>query len=351
MNSEEHIQVDEWIARYQDGTLDGESLRKLTQWVSSSQQNRVYVWNRMEIWFSSEVAGSMSSSHKEEAYRRFMNRVSWSHACSAGVSGNNASELNWKQGRKSFSLSGRMFLRVAAVVLIVILPLAGYWSGKESLKGTFADISVEAPLGGRTKLYLPDGTLVWLNGGSKLVYSQGFGVEDRRLRMEGEGYFEVARNAEIPFEVQTNEVGLRVLGTKFNFRNYSDDEEVVVNLMEGKVSLHNEVKCMPVLYLEPNEKMVMNKLTGEMTKVGAKPHQSNAWVNGELLFDEDLLEDIAKRLARSYNVKVEVADSLHNERFYGSFIVRENTIEEVLSAMASTNQVRYRHENGKYILY
>ena len=106
-------------------------------------------------------------------------------------------------------LSWKTWVRVAAVILIMLLPFAGYWQGKEAVKQTFADIVVEAPLGARTKLYLPDGTLVWLNAGSKIVYSQGFGVDDRRLKMEGEGYFEVTRNPDIPFEVKTKEVNLR----------------------------------------------------------------------------------------------------------------------------------------------
>lgn len=96
-------------------------------------------------------------------------------------------------------------------------------------------------------------------------------------------------------EIHTHEVDLRVLGTKFNFKNYSDDEEVTVNLLEGKVALHNGLKSMPELYL--------------------------------------------------------AADSLKNRRFYGSFKVMGNTIEEVLETIASTHRMKYRYENEKYILY
>lgn len=336
MNRDEQQQVDEWVSRYQEGTLDKESLKQLTRWASLSEENRLYVRNQLEVWFSVGVAGNPIFFDKGKAYQRFMNRRLQTGTLSS---------------HKVRSISWNSFLRVAAVILMFVLPLAGYWSGKESVKHSFADISVEAPMGARTKLYLPDGTLVWLNAGSKLVYSQGFGVDDRKLAMEGEGYFEVTRNEQLPFEIQTKEVGLRVLGTKFNFRNYSDDEEVTVNLMEGKVSLHNEMKEMAELCLEPNEKMVLNKQTGEMIKSSTRASQSNVWINDELLFDEDLLEDIAKRLMRSFAVKIEVADSLRNHRFYGSFKVQGSTIDEVLSVIASTHQMRYRYEDGKYILY
>ena len=237
------------------------------------------------------------------------------------------------------------------MILIVLLPLAGYWRGQEILRQTFSDMVVEAPLGARTKLYLPDGTLVWLNAGSKITYSQGFGMDNRQLSLEGEGYFEVVHNQDLPFEIHTHEVDLRVLGTKFNFKNFSDDEEVTVSLLEGKVALHNSLKSMSDLYLSPNEKMVLNKRTGEMVKSRARAENSMLWTNDELFFDEELLEDIAKKLMRSYDVRIEIADSLKNRRFYGSFKVMGNTIEEVLETIASTNRMKYRYENGKYILY
>ena len=242
-------------------------------------------------------------------------------------------------------------MRVAAVVLILMIPFVTYWQGKQAVKQNFADMVVEAPMGAHTKLYLPDGTLVWLNAGSKIIYSQGFGVDDRRLRLEGEGYFEVMKNEEVPFEINTKELNLRVLGTKFNFRNYPDDEEVTVNLMEGKVALRNGIRERPALYLTPDEKMVLNKVTGQMVKSSTRAAKANVWINDELFFDEELLEDIAKKLMRSYNVKVEVADSLRNKRFYGSFGISANTIDKILDVMASTQQMNYKYENGVYILY
>lgn len=351
MQHDERTQIDEWIVDYLNGTLDRNAFGRLTQWASESEENRQYVRQRLELWFASDEAARKGAFDKEKAFQRFLERTAGAASSSAARPAMQVAGQQAEKSGKVYAISWKHVLRVAAVVLILLLPLAGYWQGKEAVKHTFSDIVVEAPMGARTKLYLPDGTLVWLNAGSRLVYSQGFGVDDRRLSMEGEGYFEVTRDEALPFEIQTREVGLKVLGTKFNFRNYSDDEEVTVNLMEGKVALHNEVKSMPELYLEPDEKMVMNKLTGEMRKTHADASRSNVWINDELFFDEDLLEDIAKRLMRSYDVKIEVADSLCNRRFYGSFRVQGNTIEEVLSTIASTNQMRYRYENEKYILY
>jgi len=219
------------------------------------------------------------------------------------------------------------------------------------MENAFADIVIEAPVGARTCMYLPDGTQVWLNACSRLTYSQGFGINDRNLKLEGEGYFEVSRNEQLPFIIHTQEVDVTVLGTQFNFKNYADDSEASVSLLSGKVKLSNHLRQEETLYLQPNEKVTLNKLTGEMKTTRTQVQNSKIWTHDELFFDEELLEDIAKKLMRNYDVKIEVADSLKNTRFYGSFKMSGSTIEQVLETISSTNRMKYKQEKGIYILY
>ncbi len=332
-------EIDNLISKYLMGDMDTKSLKALTAWSKESEENCLYVKNKIEIWFSSGVAGSMTSFDKEKAFERFKNRIE------------KATIAEEQKLRFTKSRSLKIFYRVAAAILIILLPLAGYWGGMETVKSGFSDIVVEAPMGARTKLYLPDGTLVWLNAGSKITYSQGFGVDNRNLKLEGEGYFEVKRNENVPFEINTKELDLTVLGTKFNFRNYTDDEEVVVNLLEGKVRLKNELVSSADVYMSPNEKVVMSKESGHIVKTKINASNSNLWTKDELYFDELLLEDIAKQLSRSFNVKIEVADSLKNQRFYGSFKIVGNSIEEILETISSTNRMKYKYENNRYVVY
>lgn len=331
-----HAGIDRLIMEYVSGKLDKDSFDRLKRWSLESEDNRRYVRQRLEVWFSSGAVDNRVSFDKEKAYLRFLQRI------------HDRPESGTGRTRR---LPLSYLYKVAAVILIVVLPIAGYWSGKETVKSTFADMVVEAPLGAQTRLSLPDGTSVWLNAGSKITYSQGFGMDDRKLSLEGEGYFEVEKNEKIPFEIMTPEVSLRVLGTKFNFRNYPDDKEVAVSLLEGSVMLHNEMKMMSDMVLRPDERMTLDKRTGEMRKSRADVENSMLWTRDELFFDEELLEDIAKKLTRSYDVRIEVADSLKGKRFYGSFRILGNTVEEVLEAIASTGQMRYKLINGKYILY
>lgn len=330
-------EIDDLLTAFFSGNTSKELQDELNARTQESEDIYGYVRARLEIWFSSEIVGSSSSFDEKKAYAHFKQRVT--------------KEMHVRETRRKYMFSWKVCYRVAAVILILLLPLVGYWSGKENVKQTFSDVVVEAPMGAQTKLYLPDGTAVWLNASSRITYSQGFGVDDRILKLEGEGYFEVAKNERKPFEIETKELSLRVVGTKFNFKNYPDDEEVTVSLIDGKVALKNELKAMHELFLDPDERVVLNKRTGRIKRTKTNVKNANAWSRNELFFDEELLEDIAKMLMRSYNVKIEVADNLRNKRFYGCFKLVGNNVDDVLKAMAATKQMKYVYKNEKYVLY
>lgn len=330
--------IDELITDYLTGNTDEQSLHELKAWIAASSENGRYFEEQCEIWFSAMDKEASARYDKDRAFELFKQRVE------------NAGRR--KQSRK-FHLSMSDFRRYAAIIVAVVtVGCLAYWQGGVRVKDTFADISVEAPWGSRTKLYLPDGTLVWLNAGSRMSYSQGFGVNSREVELEGEGYFEVVRNEGIPFYVKTKELKLKVLGTKFNFRDYPDDREVVVSLLEGKVGLDNLLKGEKDILLVPDERAVLNKTDGVMKVEPVMASNASEWTEGYLFFDEELLPDIVRELERSYNVQIHLADtSLNNFRFYGNFARREQTIEEVLEALSSTGKLQYTMKERRITLY
>lgn len=285
-----------------------------------------------ELWVSSAVADDTQQYDVDQAFERFRKRTGLDQS-----------------GRQSYKWYRTWSVAAVAIVLLGLITVTAYWQGSRQIQSNFSDIVVEAPLGSKTKLTLPDGSTVWLNAGSKMVYSQGFGVRDRRLAFQGEGYFEVEKNDEMPFLVQTHDVNVTVVGTKFNFRNYPEDEEAVVELLEGKVALENQLKEEAVRYLSPNEKMVLHKATGEMDITSAKVKEATLWTENILLFDEDLLPDIVLELERSYHVQIEIEnEDLKQTRFYGQFNQLEQTIYDVLDMLSETGKLKY-HEEGKVI--
>lgn len=332
----EHI--DELIVSYLSNELDGNAVHELKEWITASVENEKYFMQRQEIWFSAISVKENVKYDKSKAFEQFKNRIA-------------NQRLNDKRERENFCLS--KFWRYAAVIVVLFsVSYFSYWRGGISIKEVFSDIIVEAPLGSRTKLTLPDGTLVWLNAGSRITYSQGFGVGNRKIELIGEGYFEVKRNEEVPFLVKTNSLLVKVLGTKFNFRDYPDDAEAIVSLSEGKVALNNLLKKEKEAFLLPNERVVLNKKNGRMHVEYSTVSNALQWTNGYLFFDEELLPDVVKELERSYNVKIQIAsDTLNTFRFYGNFVHREQNIQEVLEALSATRKIHYIIEGHNITLY
>jgi ferric-dicitrate binding protein FerR (iron transport regulator) len=327
--------IDELILSSLSGHSDPGETAELKEWLDASPDNREHFRAVREIWLASGVLGHAGRFNKNRAAKRFLSRT--------------GNETNTRRKKVMSLVIHYLGYTAAAVALLLIVSYMSYRQGGEEVKSHFADIVIEAPMGAKTKMYLPDGTLVWLNANSKITYSQGFGVNDRNVGLDGEGYFEVTKNAALPFFVKTEGLQVKVLGTKFNFSNYPDNEEAIVSLIEGKVQVKNLMNVDEEKNMAPDEKAFLNKKTGQMRILSHRTRPSSEWTNGYLYFDNELLPDIVKTLERSYNVKISIADkSLDTARFYSDFSRQEQSIEDILRLLRSTNKLTYTIE-GKNI--
>lgn len=140
-------------------------------------------------------------------------------------------------GTSFFRLHWRSAVAAAAIALAVALPWAGYEYATSSMTRQLAQIRVSSSDGSISEVRLPDGSRVWLNARSHIEYSQGFGISDRNVKLTGEACFDVSKNKELPFVVSTKSANLKVLGTRFTFRDYPEDQCVTVKLMRGHVDI------------------------------------------------------------------------------------------------------------------
>ena len=324
--------VNDWIIGYLTNSLTPEEMQSLQNWLNVSEENRKYFSDMQEVWIAASDEADEQHFDKERAYQLFLEHTE------------NLVQPSVK--RKTLTISPWMYA-AAMVVIVFFCGTIAFQSGKRVLRNQLTQITVEAPYGSKTKLYLPDGTLVWLNAGSQMSYAQDFGINERSLNLSGEAYFEVTRNEEIPFKVHTEELDVKVLGTKFNFRNYKDDLEAKVCLLEGKVALNTRQK---ETILHPDQQALLDKKTGKLSVSDTKAAYSAEWTNDRLYFDEILLSDIIKELERSYDVKITVADdTLNTIRFYGNFRKREQSIQEIMTKLSRwyTIDVFYMNEAVK----
>ena len=325
--------VNDWITGYLTKSLTPEEMQSLQEWLNASEENRKYFSDMQEVWIAASDEADNIVFNKERAYQLFLKQT----------------EATTRQNinkHKFFQLRPWMYA-AAMIIVVFICGTIAFQSGKRVLRNQLAQITIEAPYGSKTKLYLPDGTLVWLNAGSKMSYAQDFGINERALNLTGEAYFEVTKNKHIPFKVHTDELDVKVLGTKFNFRNYQDALEAKVCLLEGKVALSTQQK---ETILHPDQQALLDKKTGNLLISSTKAAYSAEWTNDRLYFDEALLPDIVKELERSYNIKITIADAaLNSVRFYGNFRRKEQSIREIMDVLSSTDKMTYTIE-GKNIV-
>ena len=203
------------------------------------------------------------------------------------------------------------------------------------------------PLGVTTKITLPDGTVVTLNGGSKLTYPTLFAGKERCVSLSGEGFFEVAKDAEHPFLVNADNLSVKVLGTKFGFKSYKDDNQTIVTLKEGLVkAMPSNKEAVNGIVLRPNQQLVLDNRTGEFQCRNVNTAEYLSWKEGVLYFRDTTLDEIAKILERKFNVKILIAsESLKNDRYFAHFGYNEN-LEQILTLLSHKRFWKYEKKNG-----
>ena len=326
MDKNEHI--DELIVRHLSEGLDDTDLLRLSHWLSQSEENKHYFNQLQEVWFATVSADDTLSFDPQRTYALFQARKK--------------SAQTAERGKKHTFM--RRMLKYAAVIipLGLLTGAAAYVLFSDMVMQDPTDnYLVEAPLGAKAKVSLPDGTLVWLNAGSSMSYPRSFGMKERKVSLNGEAYFEVARNEHQAFTVQSNELQVRVLGTKFNFRNYHDELEGRVTLNEGRVAIKT-LQGEKEVFLRQDQQFVFDKESRHVKIIDMKAHTVSDWIKGIIFFDEETLPDIARELERLYDVRIDIADTaLLDYRFYGSFFRSSQSIREVFDILAATGKLNY----------
>ena len=218
--------------------------------------------------------------------------------------------------------------------------------------------------GSRTHLTLPDGTVVWLNAGSRISYEKNFGVTLRSVTLNGEAFFDVAPNASKPFVIHTAHIDIRVLGTSFNVRSYPSDKTTEATLIRGSIEVSIRNRSSDRIVLKPNEKLIVNnedsallaketashhhgKTDQSLVVIGKPTYEEHSgamvetsWVDNKLVFQDEEFSDLARRMERWYGVTIRFDNAGKEElRFTGTF--EKETIQQALDALKLTGNFNY----------
>lgn len=210
--------------------------------------------------------------------------------------------------------------------------------------------SIVTPNGGQYAVTLPDGSKARLNAGSSLTYPVHFSTRERRVRMTGEVYFEIAKvsdskNKRIPFFVETDKQEIQVLGTVFNINAYADEPRQLTTLLEGSVRLRSAANHRYTL-LNPGERAVVGN-TVTVTQADIK--QDIAWVNGNFIFKREELGSILRKISRWYDLEVECPTELTAIKFTGK-VSRSQPLSAVIEMLSATNKIHVQLKERRIIV-
>jgi transmembrane sensor len=198
--------------------------------------------------------------------------------------------------------------------------------------------TISTPIGGQYSVVLPDGSKVWLNAASSLKFPTAFTGTERKVELNGEGYFEIAKNKHMPFKVKFNNEEVEVLGTHFNIMAYPDEAVTRTTLLEGSVSISkNNVKKV----LIPGQQAVGNLQTNSFNINQVNTDEAIAWKNGLFLFHNENIKSIMKKIARWYDVDVYYQGTLTSQE-YGGRISKSKNLSEILKNLELTGTIHFK---------
>ncbi len=240
----------------------------------------------------------------------------------------------------------RWGFRVAAVLAISLLisNLFFIFQPKQEKPVLFTQ-TITVPIGARTDLTLPDGSHVWLNSSTTISYLSDFS-EQRALYLNGEAYFDVVKN-ESEFLVQTVFGNVEVTGTAFNVKAFSSDSLFETTVEKGTVVVRSNQTGKPAI-LKAGEQGYLVAGRWELSKVETDLFTS--WKDGKIIFRKEYLPDVAKRLERWYNVKIEVDDDPRLSKIHYTGTLEMESFSEVLELLKITAPIRYNYNDKTRVI-
>lgn len=274
------------------------------------------------------------------------------------------------------------FLKYAAVIILTI----GFtWLGNEFFSGRTSGTSandnnsdnsvITVSYGSKSKITLPDGSTVNLNSGSTLRYPAKFSRLSRNVYVDGEAFFDVRKDPKHPFYVKTGDITIKVLGTKFNVKSYSDESTIQTTLVTGSIEIYSNKKEISeknrLLTLQPNQQVTIEKKPGGLKVIGDEVKKAEkteslrkfiavskkidvipivAWKDNRLVFREEKFTDLSRKLERWYDVGIEIKDpELRTALFSGVFV--KESIEQALDALKIATPFRYQIKKNQIIIW
>lgn len=313
------------LYRYFEGIASREEEEAVYHWLDTTPANEKELLREREFFDAMILAGSAEDVKGKE-------------------------EGEQKRKRSGFRIHSfaREMLKVAAVVAITVAcGLYFHLADKKELLSVMNTISV--PIGQRVNLKLPDGTLVWLNACSEIVYPAVFSGGKREVRLNGEAYFEVTHNVENPFVVRTEKCDIEVLGTKFNVEAYAGSGDFSTALMEGSVKVTGNGKSSRPVLLKPDQEVRLKG--GRLAVSSISDYDHFRWREGLVCFKDVAFNELMTRFEKCYGIQI-IVENKHLKEYTcsGKFRISDG-VDNALRILQRDARYTFERNEDNSIIY
>ena len=311
------------------GTITADGNHQLDDWLSREANQKLYDELYL-LWTNVQKEASDYTPDTNHYWQELSSRI-------------NVKPEKKKQIRTIPLKTIQRYAVAACFVLVAALSFTFYLGSNSGNK----DIATQcySNMSGKSKVYLPDGTEVWLHSNTMIAYKTDFKAEKREVKVKGEAFFNVTHNKDLPFIVQTNGMSITVHGTKFNVASLESSENAYVSLLEGSVSLKTSKH---ELFLKPGEMATYNKRHKSLLVEKADVEYEKSWADDQIYFDQKSLGYICRYLSKWYDVRIDL-DPAIAEKYAYTFTLRNEPLEEILRIMSRINPINYQFSENNML--
>ena len=304
---------------------------KLLEDTLQHQEKYRLLAKQLEVYFNEREANGINENQLTKTWEKI----------AAFEDGKQIGQFDYTAPKLSL-LSSNLFKVSAILVLVVGVGLFAY-------QLLFRNSATDTLVASEQKVFkvLDDGTSIWLNKKSKIIYNKDFGKSKREIFLQGEAYFDVAKNTAVPLIVHVGDIDIEVKGTAFNVNAYPKNKAIQVALIRGAIAVTDRQNSSNSVLLKPNDKLFFSsKLAQSETAfqiVKLNPSvllKDASWVADTLNFNKEKLRDLALKLEKKYDVKIEIRSEILKEKRYSGTFTNE-TIHQALEALKLSYPLTY----------
>lgn len=326
----------ELLIKFLNNQCTKDELKEVVSWIKSDSLNQRSIDWGVQEWKNFEIKDNIPSDNEFSA---LLDKVHH--------------KINISKKKNSKTKIAQIVTWVTKAAAVLLLPVLAFlfYTLSEKSSGTVStaklsidSLEIAAPIGSQTAIQLSDGSEVFLNHGSKLQYPYRFTGNTREVVLVGEGYFNIAHNPERPFIVKTKNLNVKAIGTSFNVLAYPGESIVSTTLVEGKISVERvaaDNKIISLGSMVPGQHVDLDIETGKISSYRGDIEKYISWKDGKLIFEDESIVNIARRLSRWYNVEIEFADEIAKEYTYTATFTEE-TLFQILDLLALATPIDYK---------